>query len=353
MVDKLKITQASGTAIGACAWSADGPHRSTIGDAHLIERLMMNENLVKKYRQVNEGRRKKLVFQLTRRGFASEINNMLSAMLYCLVHDMEFVLFSRSWSARGNRGWNDYFLPFCREYSNWLFYRSSIFRPKGRTQEISNKIQKIILPNYLNAHDIYEKLQRDEFVSQKFNIPELGIKGDVFQAKKTLLRIIYRHSEEVQRVIRAQDKFLDGIKPYISLHIRRGDKVAERTKEAEAIPLSQYVKQVTDIHPDIKNVFIASDDYSVIKEIREIAPSRWSIITFCKPNATGYDQARFNWEDGNAKKQQMLDLFIDLHFLIESEFYIGTYSSNISRLIALIKGKGACKSLDVDDWHPL
>lgn len=313
---------------------------------------MIDNNLVNTYRKINEGRMKKLVFQLTRRGFASEINNMLTAMLYCLVHDMEFILYSKSWSARSNSGWNDYFQPFCREYSNWIFYRSSVFRLKGRKQKISNNIQKIILPNHLNAHDVYEAIRSKEFVAKEFDIPELNIKGDIFQAKKVLFRVVYRHNAEVQRVIHDRDHFLDNIKPYISIHVRRGDKVAEKTKEAEAVVLARYVKHVTSTHPDTKNIFIATDDYRVIKEIKEICPPCWRISTFCRPNATGYDQGRFNWEDENTKKQHMLDLFIDLHFLIESQFYIGTYSSNLSRLVALSKGKDKCHSLDVDEWHP-
>jgi hypothetical protein len=312
---------------------------------------MTDSQLVKAYRQLNNGK-KKLVFQLTIRGFASEINNMLSAILYCLENNIEFILFSKSWTARYDKGWGDYFLPFCKEYTNILFYRQSVFSIKGK-ERISNFVQKGILRNHYNAHDLWTKIRSSEIMEQEFDIPELGIKGDIYHAKRAILNMVLRFNNDIIKDRTAQSELLIQMKPYVSLHIRRGDKVTGNLKEADIVSLSKYVEQIEKIKPNISNVFIATDDYSVIEEFKKICPVDWQIITFCERNNKGYDEAGFLSKNSEETKTDMISLFNDLHFLAESEYFIGTYSSNIGRLIALIKGQDKCHSLDIKEWHPL
>jgi len=164
--------------------------------------------------------------------------------------------------------------------------------------------------------------------------------------------MIYRHSSLVSSAVRAHDNLLHDIKPYFSLHIRRGDKVASASKEAEAIDISMYVKQIKITHSNIDNIFIATDDYRVIEDFKKICPTHWNVVTFCKSNATGHIRRQFINESNAVKKQLMIDLLIDIHFLIKAQFFIGTYSSNIGRLIALAKGSDKCYSLYIEKWHP-
>ncbi len=308
---------------------------------------MTNDDLVEKYKHLNRGKRRKLVFQLTGRGFASEINNMLSAMLYCLVHDIEFILYSKPWCASHEKGWQDYFLPFCEEYTDKLFYRNSAFE-LGHDEKKRDSLQKSLFKNHYNAHDLWFKIIDDNFLSKEFIIPELGIEGDIFQAKRVLLKIICRYNLETESRVHAKDEMLSSIKPFISLHIRQGDKAPE----AEVLPGRRYIEQIKKAPPHLKNVFVASDDYRVIEDCMKHCPDRFRIVTFCKPTTTGYDQDAFSQEKVIVKKQQMLDLFLDLHFLVQSRFFIGTYSSNIARLVALFKGRNKCQSLDIPEWHP-
>ena len=103
----------------------------------------MEKNMLDRFQEINKEKKLKLVFQLTDRGFASEINNMLSAILYCLLHDLEFILYSRSWNAFYEKGWQDYFLPFCKENKSLLFYRSSAFSLEGKSKLMDSFQKKI------------------------------------------------------------------------------------------------------------------------------------------------------------------------------------------------------------------
>jgi len=144
-------------------------------------------NKVEIYRKLNEGKKRKLVFQLTSRGFASEVNNMLSAILYCLVYDIEFIIYSRSWLGRNNIDWNDYFLPFCKEYKTIFFYRHSVFK-NNRLEKMTTPVRKLFLRNHLDAYDIFKDIRSPAFLKKDFNIPELNIKEMHFMRKRYYMK---------------------------------------------------------------------------------------------------------------------------------------------------------------------
>ena len=321
---------------------------------------MEDNKVVATYKKNNVNKKHKIVFQLTERGFASEINNMISAILYCLVHEIEFVLYSKTWTATYRKGWQDYFLPFCKENSNIIFYRKSVFSITRKQnliicsrEKILSLLRKMLYKNNLCAYEIWDDMRSNNFQDTKFTIPDLGIRGDIFHAKQVLLKMIYHHNHEIQEIIRSQDNILDDIRPYIAVHIRRGDKVSLGTKEADRIEVSKYIEKIKIINPDITNIFIATDDYRVVVEFKSICPSQWFITTFCPPRQLGYDQGLFNHKSQDQKRQDMIRLFTDIYFFEKAEYFIGTYSSNMGRLVALFKGKEKCHSLDLVEWHGL
>jgi len=308
--------------------------------------MMTSEELVESYRKLNSGKEKTLVFQLTKRGFFSEVNNMILAILFCLDHGIEFVLYSKSWSAGTDKGWCDYFLPFCHESSNILFSRRQSYRITGRREHVLHSFQKVCLRNYLSSHDIWPMMRDDDFLKQYFVIPELGIDGDIFHAKQVLLQMVYRYNSEISCALKDYDRRASEISPFVGMHIRRGDKV----KEANPVSIQQYVEKISDIIPDARQIFIFSDDYQVLKEFTALAPNEWSITSFCNSEANGYTNKIFNNQCGVEKKKQMLAFLADIHMLRKCDKFIGTYSSNVARAIALFLGKDKCYSLDVPDW---
>ena len=152
-------------------------------------------------------------------------------------------------------------------------------------------------------------------------------------------------------MVYSEDELLTQMKPYIAVHIRRGDKVAGRIKEAEATEVSEYIAKVKNINSGITNIFVATDDFMVVEEFQSRCPSEWHVFSLSSPERQGYDLLKFNTESGSRRKREMVELFVDMHFLSKAEAFVGTYSSNMGRLVALLRGGYRCHSMDID-WHP-
>lgn len=319
---------------------------------------MTNQELAAAYRRMNGSKRRKLIWHLTDRGFTSEINNLLLAVLYCVVNETEFYLYSKHWNAAYRDGWEDYFLPFCEREERFLFYRphATFDRVHQRMMYI---LQGMLLPGYMFSQDIWKRMRQEAFLDREFVIPELEIKGDIFHAKQVMLRLVYRFSEEtaarVNDEIRARldgsDSFLRDRTPYIAVHIRRGDKVKSRKPEAKRIHAGEFVRTIRELDTKISDVLISTDDYDAVQEFRAAAPSAWRILTFCPEDKNGYVQKDFRRLEGAGKKEEMIRLFADLELLSRAGVFVGTYSSNIGRFVALMRGGRNCYSLD-KKWHP-
>ena len=104
---------------------------------------------------------------------------------------------------------------------------------------------------------------------------------------------------------------------FIGVHIRRGDKIT--TGEMDNISLKRYVSKIEEY--DIDDVYIATDDISTINSIREALDNKYKIYHNPCLKTNGFDSKNF----------------------------IGTYSSNLSRVVPCIIGFDKCISLD-DEW---
>ena len=77
---------------------------------------------LQQYRMYNSSFRRKFVYRLGgSAGFFSEYNNMVLAILYCIVNRIQFVLESEEANFSSGKGWTEFFLPFCKEIKGkWL-----------------------------------------------------------------------------------------------------------------------------------------------------------------------------------------------------------------------------------------
>lgn len=287
----------------------------------------------------------RLIFQLTQRGFTSELNNLLLALLYCLENNIEFRLSSRYWGAAHAHGWTDYFSPFCKESNNPFTKIGTIARLPKKIER-RQKLYKIFRPKTLFTHDIWQAVQNPAFLNRSFNFPQLGISGDIFHAKRILLTHIYQLNPSSIKAI--EQLAVPAPKAYAAFHIRRGDKLVS---EAKAIKVDAYIAELSRARADIKDVYLATDDYSVVTEMKLKYPE-YTIHTLCPESQRGYSQSNFNTVNAIQKKTETLRLLADIHHIRGAQFFIGTFSSNIGRFVALFKGLENCSSLD-EEWYPL
>ena len=207
-------------------------------------------------------------------------------------------------------------------------------------------IYRIFRPGTLFTHDIWPIIQSSTFTKQNFYLPEFQIDGDIFHAKQKLIKQIFKYNSATKEKI---DSLNNRVKPsYIAIHVRRGDKLVS---EAKRIEIDSYIAAIQRVPSRSKCVFIATDDFAVIREFQQSCPT-YEIFTFCTSDQNGYQQSNFNKATNEQKYSETIQLLTDIECMSKAQHFIGTFSSNIGRFIALRLGLNKCTSLD-ESWHPL
>ena len=281
-----------------------------------------------------------LLWQLTNRGFGSEINVLLLAILYGWQNRLRFALSSRHSSLACERGWTDYFLPFCEEIESPFLRWSMLFRRdclSTRFQKFVQRaaLQPVVRRPFFLTHDVWDRIWCSEFVRKRFDLPDHGINGDCYTACRVILNSIWRFNERTrQGVLEVSSRLPMAGQPYFAIHIRRGDKLPE----VKPLDARSYVDKVVESGTDLKRCFVMADDYGAVEDLRRLRPD-WEFFSLCDRSKGGYSQSSFKRLPPGAKRREMEVLLAELTIAQASAFFVGTYSSNIGRLMALLKGR--------------
>jgi len=329
----------------------------------------------------------KITFFLTQRGFCSEIVTLIYTAAYAKLNNVELVVNDRYWNATYQKGYFDYF------HSNKYFKidnkQSLIFTDKYKLKKFSElksfldylyivhsiKTKHILLPKkgvkkfliplftyffekFITRHD-YQEIHLlgnhlKPFKTESSKIWETILE---FQSEK------YDYQKEEQNFYLARlvsDIAIDiwklnqfsQITPFlpsgdhIGVHVRRGDKLIE---EANRVDVDYFIEAIENKGWQDKPIFISTDDYSVISEFRH-KRSHWAIHTFCAKNSRGHEQESFNKYSKGEIYKQNLDFLKEIDTHIRSTAYLGSITSNVTKLIALIRNnKNSTFSVDSID----
>lgn len=323
-----------------------------------------NISLIQSYITLNSKFLRTLVFKIgDEAGFFSEYNNMLLAMLYCLENEIRFELSSKDANFAYNTGWDDYFLPFCKENNSKFHlkynHRSDrIFTPILRHRLKRLGIVKNVETNYpwfyapLKRLRIMPFLTQDVFVQIRkmpidkiYSFPALGISGDLRQSLGYLSRITWHFNSQMQIKVNDLVKSLSIPNEFVGMHIRRGDKQIE----SKIFEPDAYFRCLSEQKVLCKNVFILTDDYSVIDYLRTRYKD-YNIYTFCKDDERGYHHNDFVDQEKSLKKDLMIRLFASIELLQESILCIGTYSSNPGMFLGIRLAPERFVGLDYNQW---
>lgn len=199
---------------------------------------------------------------------------------------------------------------------------------------------------------IWSEMNSKSFTDKHFNIPELGINGGIFEAKRQVLNLILDFNKKTaEEVFFLEDNELNFVRESCGIHVRRGDKVKGKSKEAEAFEIEEYISKAHQINPKIRKFTICTDDFCVIESFKNKFPE-FDFFSFCSPTRLGYFQKEYNaLKKDNEKRKEVINILRDTNLLINAEIFIGAYSSNISRYVTLIRNNENCHSLD-REWTP-
>ena len=313
----------------------------------------MNEmDIVQRYKKLNETYDKVLEYHLGRdAGFFTEYTYMLHAMLFCLQHKIQFKLYSDDANFRSDKGWTDFFLPFCEEVHERFHSKYNKHRLpswgiiwKNKDWKVGQWKVKCKMLNFLgniyawkaNNQRIYLNHHIKFNSNSHFYVPELGIDGDYFSAFKVMVDITWRLNAETEHDVVKLIQELNLPDNYVGCQIRGGDKIME----TELLSPDLYIKVLEKTTP-LKNIFVLTDDHQIFKRLQVKSPeNNW--YTLCEDGEGGYVNNVFSQQTGDAKRLQMIRFIASMQVLMRSSLFVGSITTAPSLFLLKLSYPNHC-----------
>jgi len=255
-------------------------------------------------------------------GFGSEVNNLISASVYCREHGLELFVEDENWNS-------------------------------GRLHDYLQAeplIRKPCPPGEGKSRPLEVKRDRRQATVGWFAVCKHA-REVPFEVKAALAKQIWRYTPDADRRIRTLNAELELPASYLAVQIRRRDKIAGK------VSIADYVKAALEnFLPPMTAIVICTDDITAAEEFgAEIGREHPEIDVRWRKRKDapekllqGHQQPDYNalpLEDREALTHEFL---ADVELMRKAKFLVCTYSSNVGRLVALIR-EGLTLSLD-DKW---
>ena len=298
---------------------------------------------------------KKIIYSLTHRGLYSELVNLALAKVYSDKYNYRLMVNSRNWNSKIDNGLSDWFIPYFEETHSILTYQEKIYNNEkpwiGKIyynpsafwgywrERLYNKIFKFFNPTALLSKESFQRMHSGDFLSQYSE-------GELLNAVSNSFKKFYKYNALTQNSISEKKQYINIPDNYISVHIRRGDKIV--TGEMEDINLNIYVDAIRKYSYISNNIYIATDDVTVISYISKKLSDIDIKIYYNKENKLkGFDEKTYNLKSDSVRRDEVLNMLFDMDMMINSSFFIGTFSSNVGCVVAMYLGLDKCHSIDV------
>ncbi len=215
-------------------------------------------------------------------GFFAQFWSLSHAYLYAKNNNYPFFVNSSKWNYKSKDGWHDYFTSL-NEYSD-----------DGSPKDIK------------------------KFAHFERNVPDKYKISDYIQAIKE----VYILQEGILKEIENHRKQYG---QYNSIYIRRGDKSTENTIE----PVDKILED-TALKNTSKKIFVQTDDYRVVKEIKEKIPSA-EVVSITPEEKLGAHAGEILKVDNNARKLETENLLISIGIFLGGDECWTDIRSNVGR----------------------
>jgi hypothetical protein len=300
------------------------------------------------YRKINDSFERTFVFHLgVDSGFFSEFNNMVLAILYCLTNKIRFVLYSGDANFKINRGWDDFFMPFCDE-TRAVVHRKLNRRYPSRHVSLTRRLavtafKRIHGIDYL-THDLWNSFRSPDFAAQSFsfsNHRDLDLRG----AAQILISMLWKYNPETRCAIETLKNSVPLPEEYLGLHVRSGDK------HVEALPLNipSYMRKAMSIS-SLRNIFLLTDNWIIYEEAKRNYPG-YTFSTLCLPSDRGYVHREFVKSGKDEREVKLLRLFASIDILASARYFVGTFSANPGMYLGMRMDRTRAFSADGHDWR--
>ena len=316
--------------------------------------LFRNRFTTPRYRAINDSFGNPFIFALTNRGFFSEVNNLLNAIAFGLITRRRLLVDQTTFQ---DMAWSDFFAADLPGLSPLLS-----IDPEWVITGVKSKHFTTI------RNEIFEMWQRGE----RFNIPSLGLKEiDIFSLRKRIAQLfcVRRTGRDLGGSTFQKPSFygteaeqwrkLD-LRPqeYAAIQIRRGDKIEGEGRrdafgrliiEGETTPVSTYVDLIREYAPAVNTVFVLTDDYEAMDELRSLVP-KLRLLTLCPEESAGYRHREFLQCPLEDRTKAIELLLTQVQVASQSALFVGPFKSNLSRFVANIHCNPA-RCISVDEWR--
>jgi hypothetical protein len=285
------------------------------------------------------------LWKWTERGFFSEFNSMLLAKSYADLLDLQFILVTKPDTTLQST-WTNNFTPFCSTMGHERAAKLASLDESPSKQLLDSLVMSYVLAEpTLIPSVIFSNTLTSAYVAQlqsKTGNP-LGYMHQCFKSVWKLNDVL---SKEIDEIISELFK-LSPNEPYHGIHVRRGDKLDH---EAGSVEIERYIEKLN--FADAKVVYVASDDYSAVTQVREQLAHRGEdevkVYSLCQENMRGYHQAKFD-ELSNMEKQASIRLLLtEFEILRNSVTFVGSFSSNVGRAVHVAREGVNSFSTDIE-----
>jgi hypothetical protein len=291
----------------------------------------------------------KLIFSLTNRGTYSELNNLMLAKIYADIKGYDFFVDDRGW-AGSDSGFSSFFKKHFKFWDKYLPTKSAV--KMGFAGFISflachffEGSKVIFCPYYFQEMGSYETWKKLLKVSRNEDVNTF-----LYREKEKLLTNFYKFNKksisDMNKILNLSH-FLALNESYCAVHVRRGDKIL--SNEMRSIPLSKYISAIL-LQPHRK-IIIFSDDSTVYNYFRSKLSATHDVSFGSDLESFGFNEKTFHNLPPRIRRNLVLKLFSEMQIILQSSFFICTFSSNLSRFAACKLGLENCLSLD-ESWNP-
>lgn len=256
------------------------------------------------------------------RGFGSEVNNLISAAIYCEQFGLACIVEDKEW----NSG----------RLHSYLQAEPLILRK---------------CPHGSQCRPLEVRRDRQVATIGWFAICKHA-KTVSFAEKTKRMRKVWRLTPSTETKITELNSELDLPSDYVAVQIRRGDKVAGNRKESLQITADDYAKTVLEYLPPHGGVVaVCTDDLSAAEEVgtlleRSGVDVRWRRRSQVPSELQrGHWQAAYNALSLEQRHEMTYEFLADVEVMRRAKVCVCTHSSNVGRLVALLRD-GPTKSLD-------
>jgi hypothetical protein len=291
------------------------------------------------YRRLNASFDTSLAFRFGRGGgFCAEMLRLVKSMMICLNGRTRLCM------SQGGRpagigivhGFTDYFEPLFPEVNAGIFNALNIQTVRGSGQfpflrrGVSHLLHAVMRCDYFMMDEL-------DPLPGRLVVPEFGIDAEYLEACALLVGLVWVYRPEVEQEVTRTRAGWDLPAHYISVHVRRGDKISE----SPYVALDQYVTAIERARPEVCAVVVASDDASATDELARLLPTRFQVVSCSAPSGRGFSRSGFNQLPPPERYRQVKRFLAELEVLRRGDLFVGAASSNVTYLIEMMRaGQG-------------